>query len=102
MTEASDNESRLDRLERIVESNARAIQANSNAIAENTRAIAENTRTIGEFRDAVRQSFEDTLGLVGLVIQQQQQNTRDIADLRATIRDWFDRQRGNGNGGGQG
>ncbi|MDX2239094.1 MAG: hypothetical protein NW224_00245 [Leptolyngbyaceae cyanobacterium bins.302] len=87
---------RLDRIEQIVESNARAIEANSNAMAE-LREIQNADRA--EFRASLRSEVEDLVGMITLMAEQAEQ---DRVEFRATVQGILDaltrRFSGNGHG----
>lgn len=77
----------------IVNSNSRAIEANSTAIAE----LREENR---EFRETVRQSFEDTMTAIAAVAQVAQTTSESVNRLEQVFETWI-RRNNNGNGSAQ-
>jgi hypothetical protein len=85
---SSNGNSRLDRIERIVESNARAIEANSNRMAEVTAAIDSLREVVLNFVDGIQvmnqriDNQEDRYTeIVGQVRDLQVQNSRILDRL---------------------
>jgi hypothetical protein len=90
MTTGSENNgnSRLDRIERIVESNARAIEANSNKVVEVTAAIDSLREVVLNFVDGIQVMNQRIDGhddrfteIVGQVRDLQVQNSRILDRL---------------------
>jgi methyl-accepting chemotaxis protein len=96
MTTGSENNgaSRLDRIERIVESNARAIEANSNTIAENDARTAERFAQVAELVGANTNSItllRDTVAAATATAEQANQTANNTV---LSLVDGFDQLMG--------
>ncbi|MDJ0618576.1 MAG: hypothetical protein QNJ63_17835 [Calothrix sp. MO_192.B10] len=88
MTNSSNDSNRLDRIEQILESNARAIAANTQGITANREAIADLTQNVNQLtndtnRILARSAVLDDI-LLGLHGNQQRYEGKadEIIDLR--------------------
>jgi NTP pyrophosphatase (non-canonical NTP hydrolase) len=98
------NESRLDRVERILESIAQRQESTQQQIDSNARAIAANSAGMTELRQqqqqlhqSLNEQIADVVGLIGTYAEQAEQDRAALhADVRSLIEALRERCSGNG------
>jgi hypothetical protein len=92
-----DNQSRLDRIERLLESTQQQIDSNARAIAANSEGMVELRQQQQQLNQSLNKQIADVVGLIGTYAEQAEQDRVALhADVKSLIEALRDKFSGNG------